>query len=95
MIGGWGEEGTGDYRRDFCRNLCRRISVQQSCDNAQCCVTCRAQLERSMLWKRVQKRIEALAEASVAVATPSYAAQALQSFLSCMKRRFICLQNDR
>ena len=33
----------------LCRNLCRRISVQQSCDNAQCCVTCRAraaQLER-------------------------------------------------
>ena len=44
LVGGAreGKNTSGDYRQDFvslCRNLCRRISVQQSCDNAQCCVT--------------------------------------------------------
>ena len=74
MIGGWGE---GNYRRAGISFLSAGICADESACSSHVTmrVTCRARaaqlyrtLESSMLWKRVQKRIEALAEASVAVA---------------------------
>ena len=104
-----GKNTSGDYRQDFvslCRNLCRRISVQQSCDNAQCYVTCRALELRSyitfaltltlviIIMEACSKRIEeAIAEASAALGYSQLKpkqAEALQQFLSG-KDVFICL----